>query len=444
MKTPEMTTKSNSLVTELINFIDNSPSPWHAIDTTVSLLEANGFTPLPETEQWQLTENGKYYVIRDQSSIIAFICGNSQPSAMGYRIIGAHSDSPGLRVKPNPVSEKGGWLRLGVEVYGGPILATFADRDLSLAGRVSVSAGDGATNFTSKLIKFNHSFLRLPNLAIHLNREVNSKGLKFNAEEELPLIFSRSNIPDSKTNPLLFQQLLADKIEVNNQDILGWELAVFDTQPGAFWGNQDEFFSNSQLDNLASCHAALSALLHNVDSKVPATQVIAFFDHEEVGSESHKGAASSFLGDVLQRIGLTLHDSPQAYFQALAQSTLMSADMAHAWHPNFPEKHNAQHRPMINAGPVLKINSNQRYTTQSTTEALFSKLCQEQNIPFQKFTNRSDLSCGSTIGPMTAAKLGISSFDVGNPMWSMHSLRESAGVEDHGYMLKLMSAFLQS
>ena len=435
---------AKALVSDLIDFIDNSPSPWHAVSSAVALLEADGFEQLEESEAWQLAEKGRYYVVRDQSSLIAFINGATPPTEAGFRIIGAHSDSPGLRVKPHPISEKGGWLRVGVEVYGGPILATFADRDLSLAGRVSINSGEAVTDIESRLIKFDHPLLRLPNLAIHLNREVNEKGLKFNRQQELPLIFSLADNDNPKNNPRVLQQLLADVLEVDFEQILGWELAIYDTQKGAFWGKDELFFANSQLDNLASCHAALLALLHNLEHDHTTTQVIAFFDHEEVGSESEKGADGSFLGDILKRICIAQGLSTEHYLRALSQSTLMSADMAHAWHPNFADKHDAEHRPMINSGPVLKINSNQRYTTQANTEALFVKLCQQQAIPYQKFINRTDLSCGSTIGPLTASKLGLSSFDVGNPMWSMHSIRESAGVLDHEYMLKLMRAFLLS
>ncbi len=435
---------AKSLVSDLIDYIDLSPSPWHAVSTSIALLEADGFEQLTESESWQLCERGKYYVVRDQSSLIAFTPGSEKPAFSGYRIIGAHSDSPGLRIKPHPIYEKGGWLRVGVEVYGGPILATFADRDLSLAGRVSISNGENIADIESRLIKFERPLLRLPNLAIHLNRKVNEEGLKFNRQEELPLIFALADHDNPKSNPRLLQQLLAEALEVDYEHILGWELAIYDTQKGAFWGKDEQFFANSQLDNLASCHAALVALLHNLEHSPQATQVIAFFDHEEVGSESEKGADGSFLGDILKRISFAQGLTTENHLQALSQSTIMSADMAHAWHPNYADKHDAEHRPMINSGPVLKINCNQRYTTQAMTEALFVKLCRQENIPCQKFINRTDLSCGSTIGPLTASKLGISSFDVGNPMWSMHSIRESAGVEDHEYMLKLMRAFLLS
>ncbi len=423
---------------QLLEYIDNSPSPWHAVESTVTLLQANGFKALSEKELWQLNAGEGYYTIRDQSSIIAFITGSTAPSESGYRIIGAHTDSPGLRIKPNPEQKRGAYLRLGVEVYGGPILATFADRDLSLAGRVSVKTGSGVQAFESRLLRIDESIVRLPNLAIHLNREVNKSGLKFNAQDELPLIFSQPGPHD-----INFKGLVAERLQVTENDILAWELAAYDTQPGAFFGLEQAFITNSQLDNLASCHAALLALTKRLNQSNAATQVIAFFDHEEVGSCSAKGADGSFLNDVLNRIGTTLDESVQGHHQAIAHSYMLSADMAHAWHPNFSNKHEPAHQPIINNGPVIKINTNQRYTTDAHTEALFVSICEDEKVPYQKFINRSDLACGSTIGPMSAARTGIRSLDVGNPMWAMHSIRESAGAVDHDYMIRAMSGFLR-
>jgi len=423
---------------QLLEFIDNSPSPWHAVESTVTLLLANGFKALSEKEPWQLNPGERYYTIRDQSSIIAFVAGSKAPSESGYRIIGAHTDSPGLRIKPNPEQKRGAYLRLGVEVYGSPILATFSDRDLSLAGRVSVKTASGAQTFESRLLRIDESIVRLPNLAIHLNREVNKSGLKFNAQDELPLIFSQPG-PDGAN----FKKLVAERLQVSESDILAWELAAYDTQPGAFFGLGQAFITNSQLDNLASCHAALQALTNTLNQSNDATQVIAFFDHEEVGSCSAKGAGGSFLDAVLNRISNTLDDGAQGHHQAIAHSYMLSADMAHAWHPNFTNKHEPEHQPIINEGPVIKINTNQCYTTDAHTEALFVSICEDEKVPYQKFVNRSDLACGSTIGPMSAARTGVRSLDVGNPMWAMHSIRESAGTADHHYMVRAMSGFLR-
>ncbi len=444
---------AHNTVQQLLDYIDHSPSPWHAVSTTVEILQLHGFEELEENEDWPLRASGRYYTIRDQSSIIAFIAGTQPPSQSGYRIIGTHTDSPGLRIKPNPISQKGPWLRVGVEVYGGPILATFADRDLSLAGRVSIKTGDKVTDFESRLVKFDESLMRLPNLAIHLNRMVNKEGLKFNQQTQLPLILSLA--PEEKDNTNYFHQILAKAMSVNVEDILAWELAIYDTQKGGFFGDEKQFFANSQLDNLASCHSALLALLADVkvaDSKddpsscsQSATRMIAMFDHEEVGSGSAKGADSNFLENILSRIGAALDDDgTQNQLHARANSYMLSADMSHAFHPNYSTSHDPEHQPIINSGPVIKINHNQRYTTDAHTEALFVNICKKAGVPYQKFVNRTDLACGSTIGPMSAAKTGIKSVDVGNPMWSMHSIRESAGVMDHEYMIDAMTEFFRT
>ncbi len=423
---------------QLLEFIDNSSSPWHAVESTIAMLTQHGFTALTEKEPWQFIAGGRYYTVRDQSSIIAFVVGSAPPCESGYRIIGAHTDSPGLRIKPHPEQKKGQYLRLGVEVYGGPILATFADRDLSLAGRVSIKTGEQPQAFETRLLRIDESVVRLPNLAIHLNREVNKNGLKFNMQNELPLLFSQADPTEAS-----FKNFIAARMQVEEAAILAWELAVYDLQPGAFFGADQAFITNSQLDNLASCHAALLALSSVLDKPSAATQLVAFFDHEEVGSGSAKGADGSFLNDVLTRISSALDEGAQSHHRAIAQSYLLSADMAHAWHPNFSHQHDPEHQPIINAGPVIKINTNQRYTTDAHTEALFVAICEAEKIPYQKFVNRSDLACGSTIGPMSAAKTGIRSLDVGNPMWAMHSIRESAGVADHDYMIRAMAGFLR-
>ncbi|HSG23010.1 MAG TPA: M18 family aminopeptidase, partial [Azonexus sp.] len=279
---------------DLLNFIDASPSPWHAVQTCETRLQAAGFRRLDEVDRWQLAPGDCCYVIRGGSSIIAFIVGSQPAADTGLRLIGAHTDSPGLRIKPKPAEDAQGWIRLGVEVYGGPILATFADRDLSLAGRVNVRTADG---FTTRLIRFSEPMLRLPNLAIHMNREVNENGLKFNKQTELPLLLGISD--DEATADERFRQPIADALGVEAADLLTWELNVYDTQKGSFWGVDREFVANGQLDNLASCHAALSALL--ATKNPDATCLCAFFDHEEVGSESAAGAGGSFVSDIILR-----------------------------------------------------------------------------------------------------------------------------------------------
>lgn len=418
---------------DLLSFIDSSPSPWHAVASVEKRLLAQGFTQLQESERWKLVAGGGYYVVRGGASIIAFKLGQKALADTGFRMIGAHTDSPGLRLKTHAAHSSDGLVRLGVEIYGGPILATFTDRDLSFAGRVNIRT---ATGFETRLIKIDQPLVRLPNLAIHMNRDVNEQGLKLNKQTELPLLFgvSQENVGAREQ----FLEYLAGALSVRVNEILNYELNVFDTQQGVFWGAEKEFIANSQLDNLASCHAALTAML--ATDKPSATIICAFFDHEEVGSESAAGAGGSFAADVIDRLSLCLDMDEEAQHCAAANSFFVSADMAHAYQPNFPNAYEPNHHVMVNAGPVIKTNSNQRYSTNADTAARFMTLCESAGVPFQHYTHRTDLGCGSTIGPVIASRLGVASVDVGSPMWAMHSLRESAGVKDVGYMITAMKA----
>ncbi len=422
---------------DLLHFIDVSPSPWHAVHTIEQRLLAQGFIPLQEAERWKLEAGGRYYVVRGGASIIAFKLGQKPLAETGFRMIGAHTDSPGLRLKTHAAHNSDGFVRLGVEIYGGPILVTFTDRDLSLAGRVNIRT---ATGHASRLIKFDQPLLRLPNLAIHMNREVNEQGLKLNKQTELPLLFGIAHEKLGAREQFL--ALLASELGVSTAEILTYELNVYDTQQGTFWGAEQEFIANSQLDNLASCHAALTALLATENPS--ATAICAFFDHEEVGSESATGAGGSFAADVIDRISISLGMDEESQHCTAAKSFFISADMAHAYQPNFPNAYEPNHHVMVNAGPVIKTNSNQRYSTSADTAARFMTLCESAGVPFQHYTHRTDLGCGSTIGPIIASRLGVASVDVGSPMWAMHSLRESAGVQDVCYMIAVMKAVFSS
>jgi len=427
-------------VKDLLQFIDNSPSPFHAVRSMEQRLMQFDFKLLDEKQKWKLKPAGRYYVIRDDSSIIIFLTGEKPLSETGYKILGAHTDSPGLKIKPNPVNSSNGLIRLGVEVYGGPILATFTDRDLSLAGRISYKTSAG--EIASQLVSFDQSILRLPNLAIHMNRKVNEEGLKLDKQNELPLIISAA-VEEQISSQFLYE-LLGNACGINAAQILSWELNVYDTQKGAFWGDEQQFYANSQLDNLASCHAGLQALLNETTLQSGNTLVCAFFDHEEIGSESTKGANGSLLPDILQRIALAMDVDTEDYQCALARSFMISADMAHAYQPNFPSAFEPEHKIMVNKGPVIKVNANHRYTSESISIARFIQWCEQAKAPYQKYSHRTDIPCGSTIGPMTSAKMGIRTVDVGNPMWAMHSIRESAGVEDHRYMINALHCFFNA
>jgi aspartyl aminopeptidase len=422
---------------DLLDYIDASPSPWHAVANAAADLDRRGYHRLSEDAGWDLQPGEGYYVVRDDSSLIAFRIGDAPLSEAGFRIVGGHTDSPGFRVKPKAAHAKGPLAALGVEVYGGPILASFADRDLTLAGRVMVRDGSARDGVSPRLVSFGRPLVRLPNLAIHMNREVNREGLKFDYQEQLPLFLSAlsEELPPERR----FRELLAEQAGVATDDLRSWGLAVADTQPGAFWGADDEFIADSQLDNLASCHAALAALPE--ETADAGVAVAALFDHEEVGSESYKGAAGNFLEGVLERIAGGLGLDGEQYRQALAGSWLLSADMAHAYHPAWPRHHDDQHQVRVNGGPVIKINAAQRYATDELGEAYFAQLCEAVDIPCQKYIHRNDLPCGSTIGPMMAARLGLRTVDVGNPMWAMHSVRESAGAFDHGALIRVLEAF---
>jgi len=427
-------------VQNLLDFIDASPSPWHVVKTIEAQLAAQtpAWQRLDETAKWTLQPGGRYYVVRDDSSIVLFIQGQKPLAETGFKIIGAHTDSPGLRIKPNAATSVDGLLRLGVEVYGGPILATFTDRDLSLAGRIAYK--NDQDRIASVLVKFDQPLLRLPNLAIHMNRAVNEEGLKLQKQIELPLILT--TLTEEQLPQAYFSALLQQQTGIAATRILSWDLAVYDTQKGIFWGAESEFYANSQLDNLASCHAALQALLDNTATQSDSTRVCALFDHEEIGSQSNKGAEGSFLPDVLQRIASATATGSEDYSRALAQSFMISADMAHAYQPNFPNAYDPDHKVIVNKGPVIKVNANHRYSSESVSAAMFVDWCEQVGVPYQKYSHRCDLPCGSTIGPITSARLGIRSIDVGNPMWAMHSIRESAGVLDHDYMIRVMKRFL--
>lgn len=432
----KITSQSREFAQDLLNFIDASPSPWHAVEATATLLQNNGFKPLIENQPWQFKKNGRYYVIRDGASIIAFVIGNQAVAETGFRIVGAHTDSPGLRLKPKAAFSSQGIAQLGVEVYGGPILATFTDRDLSLAGRVMVRDDD---LHSAHNVRFSSSIVRLPNLAIHMNREVNEKGLVLNKQTGLPLIFGFA--ADTAEAQTQLTNALACQLNVQATDILTWDLTVFDTQKGSFWGLNDAFIANSQLDNLASCHAAINALVSN--KKPNSTTICALFDHEEVGSESATGASGSFMSDVIKRICASTNTGEEDRLRALANSFFISADMAHAYHPNHASSYEPCHHTLVNQGPVIKTNANQRYSTNADTAARFIQLCKQADVPYQQYAHRTDLGCGSTIGPILASQLGVASVDVGNPMWAMHSIRESAGVLDHIYMFEVLKQHFQ-
>ncbi len=421
---------------DLLRFIDRSPTPFHAVDELEGMLAKAGFERIREEDSWNLKKGGRFFLTRNDSSLIAFVIGTQPVEENGFCIIGAHTDSPNLRLKPNAVYQKAGYTQLGVEAYGGALLGTWTDRDLGIAGRLILKSKNNRTE--SRLLKIDQPILRIPQLAIHLNRNVNEKGLLLNAQKHLPPVFA---VTGSEKNPeQRFREFIAREANVKSAAIMGMDLMLHDTQPSVFGGADETFVFAPRLDNLASCHAATQALIES-PRKTATTRVLAFYDNEEVGSETAQGGASPFLRDTLERLTQNAEDSRSAYMRAIARSLFISADMAHAVHPNYSDMHDLQHWPMINSGPVIKTNASQRYATDGETGARFAMLCQKAGVPVQQFAMRSDLRCGSTIGPITAANLGIKTVDIGNPMLSMHSIREMAGAKDHPALIRVFREF---
>ncbi|MFG0583937.1 M18 family aminopeptidase [Pseudomonas sp. zjy_9] len=417
----------------LIDFLNASPTPFHATTSLAMRLEAAGYRHLDERATWHLETGGCYYVTRNDSSLIAFKLGKRPALEGGLRLVGAHTDSPCLRVKPSPELQRQGYFQLGVEVYGGALLAPWFDRDLSLAGRVTYRR-DGKVE--SQLIDFYQPIAVIPNLAIHLNREAN-QGWAINPQTELPPILAQLASSETADFRALLAEQLAMEHDFNPDAVLDYELSFYDTQSAAVVGLNQDFIASARLDNLLSCYAGLQAL---IDSSDEETCVLVCTDHEEVGSCSACGADGPFLEQVLRRILPT----GEGFVRTIQRSLLVSADNAHGVHPNYADKHDGNHGPKLNAGPVIKINSNQRYATNSETAGFFRHLCLENEVPVQSFVVRSDMGCGSTIGPITASQLGVRTVDIGLPTFAMHSVRELAGSHDLDHLVKVLTAFYSS
>jgi aspartyl aminopeptidase len=404
---------------DLRAFIDASPSPFHAVAEIARRLTEAGFTELDEADRWSLQPGGQHYAIRDGGSIVAFRIGSGPLADAGIVGIGTHTDSPTFKVRPHHDLTRVGYKLVGVEPYGGMLAHTWVDRELTVAGRITRADG------TTTLAKLAGATLRIPSLAIHLDRSVR-EGLTLDPQRQLVPIAGLAEEPD------LLEQL-------GVPDALGWDLVLADTQPAADTGT--DWIAAPRLDNLGSCHSATQAIIG-----APAathTQVFVANDHEEVGSDSAEGASGSFLEDVLRRLTAATGDlDPQAYPQMIARSRLVSADMAHAVHPNYADRHEPAHTPLLGSGPVIKHNANQRYATDARTEAWFAARAADVGVPLQHFVTRADLPCGSTIGPLTATRVGIATVDVGNPMLAMHGCRELASATDVPLMIRAMTACL--
>lgn len=432
-------TNEIELATELIDFIYDSPTAFHAVASIKKILDKNGFKELKEENNWNIISNGKYYMTKNDSAIAAFICGDDDIAKNGFKIIGCHTDSPTFRIKPYPeIVSEGVYVKLNTEVYGGPILNTWFDRPLSIAGRV-VLRSSSPMKPRVRLINIRRPILVIPNLAIHMNRDVNS-GIEINAQKDtLPLLTMLTE--GLEKNDYLIN-LLSEELGTSKEEILDFDLFLYEFEKGSIVGLQNEFISSSRLDDLAMAHAGMKALLSNESPQ--ATNILVCFDNEEVGSRTKQGAASPLLASLLERIVISLNGSREEYLRSLSKSFIISADLAHAVHPNHGEKADPVNRPVINEGPVIKISANQSYTSDSISSAVYSELCKDAGVPVQKFVNRSDLKGGSTIGPISSTHLDINSVDIGTPILSMHSIRELGGVRDHLYVLKSFEEFYKA
>ncbi len=429
-------TKEKEFAQQLLDFLYNCPSPFHVTETVKTILLQNGFQELKASDKWTITKSGKYFTTRNNTTIIAFKTGSGELVENGFNIVAAHTDSPALRIKPNPeMNVEGKYLKLNTETYGGPILSTWFDRPLSMAGRVSL-ASDNIKFPETRFVNFDRPILYIPNVAYHFNRAVN-EGVEFNKQRHMQPLLSMVNGYFEQHG--FVQKLIADELGVDASKIIDFELNVYEYAKGEMVGLNEEFISSGRIDNLAMVHAGLEALLQCDNPKT--TAVLACFDNEEIGSNTKQGADSPLLRNVLERITLQLSAESEAFYRAISKSFMVSADMAHAVHPNYAEMHDPVNRPYINGGPVIKINANQKYTTDCDTNTVFELLCRKAEVPYQKFVNRSDLAGGSTLGSIVTSQLDIRSVDIGNPMLAMHSLREFAGVTDHLYVTKVFKEF---
>ncbi|HVU04650.1 MAG TPA: M18 family aminopeptidase [Polyangiaceae bacterium] len=423
-------------VSSLATFLDACPTPYHAVREVERRLREAGYRALDEREEWRVGPADRVYVVRGGGTIVALAVGAAPPSRAGFRLVGAHTDSPGFRVKPKPELRALGHHQLGVEVYGSPLLHTWLDRDLSLAGRVSLV--DGSTH----LVRIDHPICRISSLAIHLQPTLGTDGLRLNPQQHVVPTLALGDDDGPTLAPLLVKELARSGVSVPADAIGAFDLALFDVQGAQVVGDTGALLASARLDNLASCHAGLVALLEGPPAG-DATRGIVLYDHEEVGSQSAAGAGSLFLRSVLGRIAEGFPGAgADATERALAASLLVSADMAHAVHPNHPDKHDKDHSPKLGGGPVIKVNANQSYATDAPAAAAFERACRDEGFSAQRFVARNDMRCGSTIGPISAARLGMRTVDVGNPMLGMHSCREVAGSADVPRMIAALGRML--
>lgn len=429
------------MINKLLSFLDASPVNFLAVKNIATQLEQHGFKRLSPCQPLGKMEAGqRFYVTKNGSSIYAFQLGKKSLAESGFHLICAHCDSPTFRIKPNAEMKcEGGLVRLNTEVYGGPILSTWFDRPLSIAGRVIVK-GKNAMHPETLLLHIKRPLLQICNLAIHFNRKVNDGVAISKQKDVLPLL---GMITQQLEEGNLLLNAIVDELgkehDVKKEDILDFDLYLADATPACTFGAHNEFISSGRLDDLSMCYAGLEAI--TAASPTNTTQVLAIFDNEETGSQTKQGAASPFLASILKRIALSQSGTEEAFYQAIEKAFMVSADNAHAWHPNYAEKYDPTNHPMLGGGPIIKFNAAQKYASDAVSAAIFASICQEAGVPCQRFVNHSDVAGGSTLGNILASSIPVRGVDMGNAILAMHSCRETGSVQDHAYCVKAFTAF---
>ena len=427
------------MIERLLSFLDASPVSFLAVRNIANELEKNGFRRVNAQEPLGKVEAGdRFFVTKNDSSVYAFHIGKKPLADAGFHMICAHCDSPTFRVKPNAEMDcEGGIVKLNTEVYGGPIMSTWFDRPLTLAGRVIVK-GDDVMRPKTLLLHVKRPLLQISNLAIHFNRQVND-GVKLSRQKDVLPILGIINDEMEKGN--LLMNVITDELKVKKEDILDFDLYLADATPACTFGAHGEFISSGRLDDLSMCWAGVEAMLA-ASSEVPdTTRVLALFDNEETGSQTKQGAGSPFLSYMLKRVALTQGGTEEAYYQAVERAFMISADNAHAWHPNYGEKYDPTNHPMLGGGPVIKFNAAQKYASDAASAAIFAGICEKAGVPCQRFVNHSDVAGGSTLGNILASSVPLQGVDMGNAILAMHSCRETGSVIDHEYAVKAFTQF---
>lgn len=431
--------KAKVFANELIDFCYESPTPYHAVINAERLLIKNDFTQLFADEKWKIEKGKKYFCKKNDSAIIAFKAGTGSINKYGFRIAAAHTDSPCIKIKPNPGTiAENSFLKLNIEVYGGPIISTWLDRPLSIAGRVVTTSGS-IMKPNVKFVNFNKPLCVIPNIAPHILPDI-AKGYCYNKQNELQPIIGSVHARLSEQDFLL--DIISKELEITNKDIIDFDLYLYEYGKGCFTGINEEFITSSRIDDLQAVHAGLHALIES--GKSSSTAILACFDNEEVGSSTQQGADSQLLPEILERIVIATGGNREDYFRALANSFIASADGAHSVHPNFESKSDPTNRPIINDGLVIKLSANKSYTSDAFSAGIFEKICRTAKVGIQRFVNRSDMRGGSTIGPISSNHVSINSVDIGVPLLAMHGIRETCGVYDHYSMKKALKVLFKT